>query len=98
MEIPRHLAAAKSLARLKPCQAKEGRKSECEATCKADCAAGLSAEQLLLHHDQAEAMLGMSADEISVLKEDEANPAKLEAVLKSAQWSEWVLRVQSRTQ
>ncbi|KAK9902800.1 hypothetical protein WJX75_006399 [Coccomyxa subellipsoidea] len=53
---------------------------------------------LSVFNEQAEAMLGMSADEISVLKEDEANPAKLEAVLKSAQWSEWVLRVQSRTQ
>ncbi len=47
--------------------------------------------------EQAEAMLGMSADEIAVQKED-AEPAKYEAVLKRAQWTEWVLRVQCRTQ
>ncbi len=47
---------------------------------------------------QAEALLGISADEIATLKEDETNPGPYEAVLKRAQWSEWVLRVQSRTQ
>ncbi|BDA51382.1 Replication protein A 70 kDa DNA-binding subunit B [Coccomyxa sp. Obi] len=52
---------------------------------------------LSVFNEQAEAMLGMSADEIAVLKED-AEPAKYEAVLKRAQWTEWVLRVQCRTQ
>ena len=39
----------------------------------------------------------MSADEIAKLKED-TNQAPFESVLKRAMWSEWLLRVQSRTQ
>ncbi|EIE20008.1 hypothetical protein COCSUDRAFT_19010 [Coccomyxa subellipsoidea C-169] len=53
---------------------------------------------LSVFNEQAEALLGISADEIATLKEDETNPGPYEAVLKRAQWSEWVLRVQSRTQ
>lgn len=42
-------------------------------------------------------MLGMTADEIAVFKEG-SDPAKYECVIKRAQWAEWVMRVQSRTQ
>lgn len=46
---------------------------------------------------QAEALLGVSADEVAPLKQA-SDAAAYEEVLKRAQWSEWVLRVQSRTQ
>ena len=39
----------------------------------------------------------MSADELATLKEDRGVEA-YEAVLKSAQWKEWQLRVQSKSQ
>ena len=46
---------------------------------------------------QAEQVLGMTADELAALKEGEGVEA-YEAVLKRAQWKEWQLRVQSKSQ
>ncbi len=46
---------------------------------------------------QAEAVLGMSADEIARLKVGEDEAAFQEA-LKCVQWSEWTLHIQTRTQ
>ena len=46
---------------------------------------------------QAEQVLGMTADELAALKEDNGVEA-YEAVLKGAQWKEWQMRVQSKSQ
>lgn len=46
---------------------------------------------------QAEQMLGMTADELAGLKESNGTEA-YEAVLKAAQWKDWQLRVQSKSQ
>ena len=46
---------------------------------------------------QAEQVLGMTADELAALKEGSGVEA-YEAVLKRAQWKEWQMRVQSKSQ
>ena len=46
---------------------------------------------------QAEQVLGMTADELAALKEGSGVEA-YEAVLKQAQWKEWQMRVQSKSQ
>ena len=47
--------------------------------------------------EQAEQILGMTADELAALKESDGLEA-YEAVLKTAQWKEWEMRVQSKSQ
>ena len=47
--------------------------------------------------EQAEQILGMTADELATVKESDGVEA-YEAVLKSAQWKEWEMRVQSKSQ
>ena len=42
-------------------------------------------------------LLGMSADEVAPLKEA-PDPKPYEGLLERVAWSEWLLRVQSRTQ
>ena len=42
-------------------------------------------------------MLGLSADDIAKLKQGD-DQVPYESVLKRAMWSEWLLRIQSRTQ
>ena len=46
---------------------------------------------------QARMLLGMSADEVAPLKEA-PDPKPYEGLLERVAWSEWLLRVQSRTQ
>lgn len=45
---------------------------------------------------QAQDMLGMSADELAEVRE--RSEEEYLAVFNNAQWSDWLLRVQSRTQ
>lgn len=52
-----------------------------------------------IFNDQAERLLGMTADELAAIKEDgseEAN-AKLDALLKQACWTEWQARVMTKS-
>lgn len=49
-----------------------------------------------IFNDQAQILLGMSADDLAELKERE--PARFLAVLKSATWKDWSLRIKASTQ
>lgn len=52
-----------------------------------------------IFNDQAERLLGLTADELAVLKEDgsEEATAKKEAILKKACWTEWQTRVMTKS-
>ncbi|KAK9828112.1 hypothetical protein WJX81_005736 [Elliptochloris bilobata] len=52
---------------------------------------------LSVFDDQARMLLGMAADEVAPLKEA-PDPKPYEAMLERVAWSEWLLRVQSRSQ
>lgn len=47
-------------------------------------------------NDQAEVLLGKSADDLHELRE--SDPARFKALLKDATWTEWVLRVKAQAQ
>lgn len=47
-------------------------------------------------NDQAEALLGRSADDLHALRE--TAPATFKALLQEAAWTEWVLRVKAQAQ
>ena len=49
------------------------------------------------HDEKAKQVLGLSADDIAKLKHDR-DQVPFESVLKRAMWSEWIVRIQSRTQ
>lgn len=51
----------------------------------------------IMHVLQAETLLGMKADDIAQYKEG-GDQQQFQAILNRAQWSDWVLQVQSRTQ
>lgn len=49
-----------------------------------------------LFNDQAEVMLGRSADDLASLKE--SDPSRFNAVLSDATWTEWVVRLKAQAQ
>jgi replication factor A1 len=51
---------------------------------------------LQVFNDQAEALLGCTADELAAAKE--GDPARFAAVLRAATWTQWVLRVKAQAQ
>lgn len=49
-----------------------------------------------IFNDQAELLLGRSADDMAALKA--SDPAQFNALLTDAAWTEWVLRVKAQAQ
>lgn len=47
-------------------------------------------------NDQAQELLGMSADDLAALKD--AEPSRFLATLKAASWKDWALRVKASAQ
>eukprot|EP00884_Botryococcus_braunii_P019282 jgi/Botrbrau1/6037/Bobra.0042s0022.1 len=61
------------------------------------CFADFTGEALLsVFNDQAQDLIGMSADELAALRA--SDDEQYQQVLKSNQWTDWLLRVQSRSQ
>ncbi|CAK0786712.1 hypothetical protein CVIRNUC_009926 [Coccomyxa viridis] len=63
----------------------------------AKCTDATAELSISIFNEQAEQVLGMTADELAALKEGSGVEA-YEAVLKRAQWKEWQMRVQSKSQ